>query len=377
MITNSTIRRIVSITYCAIILLLAVGFMASPKKEFSENENRYLAKEPVLSVKNLVSGTYMESMSEWLSDQFPMRDFFMGFKSTVEIGTGKREINGVYVAQEDYLIEAYAQPVNTQRIGETFRNFYEKTDSSQIDMRLMLIPTAITIYRDKLPSGAPFRSQMDVAQEIYQTAKIPSIDCIEQLIQGAESGQLYYRTDHHWTMYGAYQGYLAYCEAKGLSPVPLESWSAQTVTEEFAGTLYSKVNDYSHPKDSITIYTNPNDRLTVTYVDTGEVTDSLYNLDYLAQKDKYSLFLNNIHTCVEIENENVESDAVLVVIKDSYANSIIPFLAHHYHKIYVFDTRYYKEGPSHFLSEHAEVTDVLLLYNMNTIDTDSGIRGIY
>ena len=163
----------------------------------------------------------------------------------------------------------------------------------------------------------------------------------------------------------------------GKESLDSEDFSEQKVTEEFAGTLYSKVNDYHHVKDDIVVYTHPDDRLTVTYTDTGEVADSLYNMEYLAEKDKYSLFLNNIHTLVEIENANAQVEDVLVLIKDSYANSMVPFLVHHYRKIYVFDTRYYKQGVSDFLTEHDEVTDVLILYNMNTLDNDSGIRGIY
>ena len=80
---------------------------------------------------------------------------------------------------------------------------------------------------------------------------------------------------------------------------------------------------------------------------------------------------------MEIENETAPSDDVLMLIKDSYANSMVPFLTHHYKKIYVFDTRYYKDGPSSFLEEHGEVTDVPILYNMNTLDGDTGIRGSY
>ena len=56
---------------------------------------------------------------------------------------------------------------------------------------------------------------------------------------------------------------------------------------------------------------------------------------------------------------------------------MVPFLAHHYRKIYVLDTRYYRDGPSSFLEAHRDITDVLLLYNMNTLDGDTGIRGIY
>ena len=377
MITNVKIRRIVVCLLCISILSLSLCLLVSPKKEFSENENRYLAKFPSFSAKALLDGEYTDSLGDWLADHFPQRDFFVGLKSGTEIAGGRREINQVYVAKDDYLIEPYANPQNTERITDTLVRFYDKIDRTKVDVSLMLVPTAVTIYSDKLPDYAPASNQQETASAIYDVSGIPAIDCTEWLIDGASQGQLYYRTDHHWTTLGAYYGYLAYCDAKGLTPVPLESLMAQTVTEEFAGTLYSKVNDYSHRKDTITIYTNPDDDLTVTYMDTGEVTDSLYNLDYLTEKDKYSLFLNNIHPLIEIENKAAASQDSLMLIKDSYAKSMVPFLAHHYQKIYVFDTRYYRDGPSSFLSEHTDIADILLLYNMNTLDGDTGIRGIY
>ncbi len=377
MITNIKIRRTVVCLLCIGILSLSVYLLASPKKEFSENENRYLAKFPSFSARTLLSGEYTESLGDWLADHFPQRDFFVGLKSGVEIASGRKEINHVYVAQDDYLIESYAEPQNTERITDTLVSFYDKIDTRKVDVNLMLVPTAVTIYNDKLPAHAPLSDQTTTASAIYDACGIPAVDCTDRLFEGTARGQLYYRTDHHWTTLGAYCGYLAYCDAKKMTPVSLESLTAQTVTDTFAGTLYSKVNDYSHPKDTITIYTNPADDLTVTYVDTGEVTDSLYNLDYAAEKDKYSLFLNNIHPLVVIENSTAASQDALMLIKDSYANSMVPFLTHHYKKIYVLDTRYYRDGPSSFLAEHGDITDVLLLYNMNTLDGDTGIRGIY
>lgn len=377
MIQNKKLRTLTSTLLAGGVLVLSITFLLSPKQNFSENENRYLAKFPSLSWENVKNGEYMEDISTWLSDHFPLRNFFMGLKADTEITLGKKEINHVYIAQDEYLIEVYDTPVNTERIADTFHKFYQKLDSSKVDANLMLVPTAHSILADKLPTNAPVINQMNTAKIIYEKSGIPAIDCSSYLSQAAASGQIYYYTDHHWTTYGAYQGYLAFCEAKGLTPVSLEDMTAETVSDEFYGTIYSKVNDYSHKADSITLYTNPADTLTVNYTDTEEITDSLYNLDYVSQKDKYSLFLNNLHTLIEITNETAESDRELVLIKDSYANSMVPFLVHHYKKIYVFDSRYYKQGPSSFIEEHPSVTDVLLLYNMNTLDTDSGIRGIY
>lgn len=377
MIVNTKIKRVVVCLLCVGILLLSVCFILSPRKDFSENENRYLTPLPTLSLESVLSGEYTKTMGDWLADHFPQRDFFVGLKSAAEIAGGRRCINHVYVAKDDYLIEPYDRPLNTERITNTLINFYEKIDKTKVDVNLMLVPTAVTVYSDRLPANAPCSNQAETARAIYDATGIPAVDCTQRLLDGASQGQLYYYTDHHWTTLGAYQGYLAYCDVKGLAPVPLESLTAQRVTEEFAGTLYSKINDYRHRKDSITVYTNPEDILTVTYMDTGEVTDSLYNFDYLGEKDKYSLFLNNIHPLIEIENAASSSQDELMLIKDSYANSMVPFLAHHYRKIYVFDTRYYRDGPSSFLSDHTAITDILLLYNMNTLDNDTGIRGIY
>ncbi|MCI8382677.1 MAG: hypothetical protein HFI07_12985 [Lachnospiraceae bacterium] len=377
MIIDEKVRKYTARLLGAGILVLAVWFVLAPKKEFSENENRYLTKMPSFTAKTVFSGEYTESLSDWIADHFPMRDLFMGVKTEVEIVSGRREINRIYIGEDNYLIERYEAPENTERITDTLVKFYDRVKDTGVDVRLMLVPTAVTIYEDKLPAYAPEADQMETAKLLYEATGIPAVDCSEKLLAGAQEGQIYYRTDHHWTTFGAYLGYTAYCEEEGIEPVPLEALEAETVTEEFAGTLYSKVNDYTHMKDAITVYTNPEDRLRVTYEDTGEVSDSLYNFDYLQEKDKYSLFLNNIHPLVEIENETAPSDDVLMLIKDSYANSMVPFLTHHYKKIYVFDTRYYKDGPSSFLEEHGEVTDVLILYNMNTLDGDTGIRGIY
>ena len=90
-----------------------------------------------------------------------------------------------------------------------------------------------------------------------------------------------------------------------------------------------------------------------------------------------SQFFLSFHPLIEIENAAADSQDELMLIKDSYANSMVPFLAHHYKQIYILDTRYYRDGPSSFLSEHETITDILLLYNLNTLDSDTGIRGIY
>lgn len=397
----------------AFILCFSVWCLVAPKQTFSENENRALASWPVYSFTALKDGSYMSGVQTYLSDHFPLRDPFMTLKTKYEMLTGREEINDIYLAKDGYYIEAYKTPKLQKKIITQFQKLQDAitTDAKQ-NVRVMLVPTAISTYNAKLPGSAPDRGvlrQVDTMNEIYAT--LPNMQKVDawsalqvaaaqeatdrtqaagkadgaQPVASTEAADsdtiaatgLYYHTDHHWTTHGAYIGYQAYCGAAGIDPIPETDFQKTCVTTDFHGTIFSKLHDSTVLGDAITLYENPANQLTVSYPDTGEVTDTLYNRNYLAQKDKYSMFLNNLHPLVEITNATADSDRQLVLIKDSYANSMVPFLVNHYQKIYVFDTRYYRFGPSSFINEHPEVTDVLLLYNMNTIDTDLGVGGIF
>lgn len=369
------IQSITAVFLTVFVLLFALAFILMEKQEFSEGENRYLEKFPEFTFEDLKEGKYTEKLQSYLSDHFPLRDMFMGLKAETEIALGKREIGGVYIAKDGYLIEDYAAPENTDKIVGQFEKFEKSVNSAEVS--LMLVPTAVTVYEEKLPALAPVRSQLETRDEIYGRLAFSTIDCYDALMEAKEENELYYRTDHHWTGYGAYAAYTAYCEAKKITPLPLSRFEITEVSTDFKGTVYSKLNDAKIKSDTITVFENPENRLTVYYEDKKETTDSLYNFEYLDKKDKYSMFLNNIHPFIEITNETADSDKELAVIKDSYANCMVPFLVNHYRKVYVFDTRYYKGGPSGFINENGQITDVLLLYNMNTLDGDLGIGGIY
>ena len=137
------------------------------------------------------------------------------------------------------------------------------------------------------------------------------------------------------------------------------------------------MNDSGAPKDSIEriLPKDWEDCLTVNY-SRGITSNSLYAPEYLGQKDKYSYFLNNLNDKIEIHNNNCKNGKTLLVVKDSYANCFVPFLVNHYENIVVLDTRYYMTGVSQYIKNNP-VSDVLILYNLNTLDEDTGTRGIY
>ncbi len=367
-------NKFISVTVTILILALGIGLIFMPKSDFSENENRMLQEFPKLSFNDFASGEYMEDITLYISDHFPLRDGFVTLKTLfAEKVMGNKLVNGIYVCDNGMYIEDYKKPENTQRLIDTFNKFCKNMEGRQVD--LMLVPTAVEIYDDKLPPFASPLSQLKTMDKIYSSVECNNIDSLyDELILEKEKGKkLFYGLDHHWTTEGAYAGYTTWCRAKGIEPQPESAFDIKTVTEDFKGTIYSKLNDITLKGEEIKVYEQDND-LTVLY--DGEERDSLYNYDYLDKKDKYSLFLNNIHSLVEITNNSTDSTRTLAIAKDSYANSMIPFLVAHYKKIYVFDTRSYKGAVSDFVKEN-NIDDVLILYNMNTIDTDTGVNVIY
>lgn len=372
-------ERITVIAILVMLLAISVVVIVMPKKNFSENENRYLKSFPEFSMKSFFSGDYMDDLEDYLTDHFAFRDFWVSVDTEKNLILGEKEMNDILIGQNGQLFGAYHDPVNNETIEKILKNFGESTARSypEISMKIMLVPTALTVYAEDIPSGAVVTDQRSTIAEYYDICGIDYVDVTDAIVSGRKSGRMYYKTDHHWTTRGAYQAYAEYCKSAELSAVDIELLDSETVTEDFHGTYSSKVNRPFEEGDSIEVFYNRDDNLKVYYSDADVYSDTLYNLEYAAKKDKYSLFLDNLHSLIVVENDKSETDRVLLLIKDSYANSMVPFLATNYRKIYILDTRYYKMGPSVFISENADITDILILYNLGTMDTDIGIRAIF
>lgn len=366
---------IISIVFFAAVALSPIALALLPKSDFSENENRALASFPEFSFSSLANGSYNSKVEEYTIDHFPARDFFVGLKTKFELFLSKKEINGVYVCKNGYYMDVYNKPQNTK----TFIDNVNELDSSleTADVQLILVPTACRVYCEYLPENADCYDQLKTIDDVYSSVSCRKIDVASVLFENKDSRKLYYKLDHHWTTGAAYLAYAKYCLENGLVCEKESDFDIVSVTDSFKGTTFSKVNDYSAKGESIERYDLPGLEVKVTYDDTGETSDSMYAPEYLEKKDKYSFFLNNLHYLLTIENENAKTNEEIVVVKDSYANCFIPFLASQYKKIYVIDPRNYNDVISDFVNEHESVKTVLVLYNVGTLDTDSGVANIF
>lgn len=384
--SKSRFNQLISVSTAIVIMVLCMLFLFTNKQKFSktavfsENENRYLSVLPDINYQGLKKGEVTQQVEEWFSDHFVARDFFMHVRSVFERGLGKTEINNVYLAKDKFLIEKPKVNDNLERVAGILKVFSKKIENADVSM--MLVPTAISIYSDKLPLNAGKGSQKEDMERLFELSEIKATDVYDDLLREAnvydgteEDNNLYYRMDHHWTTYGAYVAYRRYCMDKGILPLPLEKMRKNKLSSEFKGTIYSKANDFGLSGETMWAYDADID-LTVKYSDLDETFDTLFAKEYLDKKDKYSYFLNNLHPYIEIINEDTDNDKELVIVKDSYANCMVPMLISHYKKIHVFDTRSYRGKVSEFVNQNSKIKDVLILYNMGTINDDTGIGGI-
>jgi len=360
-------KKIVSITVSIIIVVLLILFITLPKKNFSSNENRFLEKFPSISIEDIFDGGFMSDFESFVEDHFPFREFFLNLKTNVFKLSGVTKQSDVYFGKDGYLLQEFNEPSNMDKIIRIVNRFKENNKS--INIAFLLAPTSIYINSNKLPSNVTY----DEGRVIdYYEAKLNAdfIDVKDKLRENNEE-YLYYRTDHHWTTKGAYYAYLVYCEEKGLTPFEYEY---ELVSDDFYGTLYSKVIDNSLDKDSIHKVVDDSEYV-VYYKTKDETKDSMYEESYLKEKDKYSYFLDNNHALITITNKSIKSNNEILIIKDSYANSFIPLISKHYKKIHVIDPRFYKTSISEYIKEN-KIKDVLFLYNVLTLDSDTGIVSV-
>ena len=381
---NALIKKSLVILIASITLALSLWTLLAPKKNYSENENRYLEEFPKLNADTLRDASFMKDTETYVSDHFILRDFFMTVKTIYERMTGRNQVNKIYMCKDGYYIEEYDGLKNTKRIEGAIKRLSEKSTGANV--RAVLVPTAVSIYSEKLPATAKNANQIsdikkieddlsETFSKINENGGSANFVNVEDALRNAKDEQIFYKLDHHWTSIGAYTAYREIAKSFGFEPIERNQFDEKIVSTDFKGSFYSKVNDLLAKPDSVVEFESKRLSLTVKYPDRKIETDKLTADEYLSKKDKYSYFLNNQNSFVEVHNSSAQSDRTLAVVKDSYANCMISFLAEHFSTIYVFDTRFYRSKVTDFINEN-NVSDVLFLYNMHTIDTDTGINTI-
>lgn len=373
---NNKMKRVSAVVFLAILIILPLATLFSHKEYFSETENRKLAEFPKFSMKTIMDKSFMNGFETYISDHFINRLGWIETKTGIELALGKKELNGIYIADERLMeklptIDYSAIDKSVDAINKFSEN------NSSVPVYCLLAPTSAGIYMDELPKNAPQEDQKALIDYVYGNLNdnITTID-VYNILYTMKDEYIYYRNDHHWTSLGAYYAYNATIQKLGFSPIVYDKYDIEHASDSFKGTFYSTSLYDKIKADTIDIYRYDEGANVTDYIvnDGKSETeyDSIYFRDYLTQKDKYSTYLGPNQPLVTIKTD-VHNDKKLLVIKDSYAHCFAPFLTQHYSEITLIDLRYIGVSAEDVVNI-SDYSQVLVLYNASTFSTDDNVK---
>ena len=357
-------KRLPGVIFMVLLLGLAGKGALSHQRTYSPVEKRELQTRPEISITKVLDGRFQRKYESYLRDQFPGRDHWVSFQTDMELFMGKNEIHNVYIGKNHYLLEHYTEkefdPQQISKNLQALEKFVGKAKQNA-DVHVMMVPTKSWVLREKLPAFAPHYKEQKFYDALQQKLeKEDVLISVEPVLDAHKEEEIYYRTDHHWTTLGAWYAYEQYTKAVGGDLQRAQGKKKfRCISKDFYGTTYAKIN-YARQADKIEIY-EPADKLRVVYNMGEKKTKTLYDVSFLKTADQYSVFTGGNQAVLEITG-GIKNGKTLLLIKDSFANSILPFLAEDYEKLVVVDLRQLNVSGDRLL-EMFSPTDILILYN--------------
>lgn len=379
-----TVLRLVNIVLFLVCLSFgAVSIIMSLKggSKYSELEKRKLKEFPKLSLSSVKKGSFQKNMEDAFSDHFIRRDDFVSLKTRTEVLSGKRKIGDTYIMKDGTLVEFTGVSENDRKQLEKntenlswFVNTAVKAFGKK-HVHLMLVPGKESVYLDRLPEKGLEDPEAIVSDKLSEKIKDYD-DVVTDLLPDMKKNRksyIYYRTDHHWTSYGALLAYMS-LDQTGFGHLSKEknggTQKFSTVSQDFLGTDYNRVHYFRKADRILVPDIKDAEDSKIVIDDSGDKkkTESIYDYDALETSDKYNFFLSGNYSRVTV-NTPVKNGETLVIIKDSFANSLVPFLARDYEKIILIDPRYVNSSVLDYMGD--EVSDILIVYNASKFMRDT------
>lgn len=371
-------EKLVGIIFILTLFLFLIINVIVPDREKSVQENRMLATKPKFRLSSLISGDYDEKFEAYMDDQFVGRDMWRKLKVMVDRIGGSRLENGVYIGTNGQLLEQI-EVADENHLAANIKAIKSFSESqSKIPVRMMLVPDAANVLNHSLPALAKPEDQTQMFSMVRKDLgdSVEWIDVSTELNKH-KTEKIYYKTDHHWTTLGAFYAFQAAAPSLGIEGDLSGKYVSYAVSDSFNGMLALKSGVNLGEKEQIDIYvpTEEDTDLIVDYVDEGKRSTSLYDSSKLKEKDQYTVFLGGNSSLLDIRTVSTSTKRLLLV-KDSFANSFIPFLTPYYREIVVVDPRYYS-GTINDLMDSYRISEVLFLYSGNTFFKDNNISGVF
>jgi hypothetical protein len=342
---------------------LAVWESAAQPRTFSDRENRPLATFPPFSVQSVRSGRWMKGVEDAAGDQFPLRDAWVDVQAVEDALMLRNARNGILIGKEGWLFEG-AAGLDVDTAHRNIVALNKLAAHTGLPVTLMLVPLSSAVYPQFLPAGYRADDQAALLASLYGEAGAQSVDLLSALRAQSGAEALFFRTDHHWSLAGAQVGEAALLAAWGLPPAP--EAPAQTLPGGQYGSYFARAPSPFIAPDDFALTAPSGVRLR-----TDETArPALYNAgEMTAVRDKYAKLLYGNHGLITLDSD--APGGTLLVIKDSYANMLLPLLARSFGHIEAVDLRYYTGDLLQWMQRPG--ARLLCLYGLNTWLSDRNL----
>ena len=404
---------------CLVLLLLlaaAVYELLLPAGPvFSDRENRMLAEKPAFSWKAFFDGSFADDLEKYLADRFPGRMGFIDFTRQL------RQV-GSLATWDDYAQVAENNVEMMEDMGDLFEDDVMVTprptkgpvdvESFPREMHLYLLDgtkknaaisrsrnqlysesSLFNAYASLLPEGGIFAltivpnsiratrllsysdpqgmtSEIEPFLQAVTADNVAVFSTADRLSEPLIRGEyVFFRSDMHWTPYGAY---LVVSDMLAEAGETLPPYDAFPKTQEypFLGTLYrdSLNKQMEANPDTLDILTPLRPVRVRRYTTPQKYEEVPFIEENANPRDRYTVYLggaNGNWTVVErtdIPEEQIQKTCL--VISDSYGLCTMPFFAQVYDRVILYDSRYYEKyamGAVSDLIESWGVQDIYLV----------------
>lgn len=397
-------------------------------KEIAELEKREMQPWPAFSLDKLKHGQLFKAYDNYFSDHFVFRSNFIELGMTAKSYKGMQDSDGISLVttaggnnmgeelggDDDGAVPAFGQtdpgdgasapPDDSGEVvnGESSQylvikdkamllyqysaesaeayaaaiNHLHEAVGPDVHVYSMLVPSQVEfVESEKLRKLSG--SQKQATDHVYELLQpgVKGVPAYEHIDQHKDE-YVYFRTDHHWTALGAYYGYEAIAEAMGFDPVPLDQYETKDMPG-YLGTAYAATRKPELRKnpDTVTIYLPTVKHEYKVYYDQKHGVKKTLVEEKIPVDGRggYAVFLGGDFAMSRVTT-NVDNGKRLMIIKDSYANAVVPFLLPHFEEIEIVDPRYFKGNLADEVKA-SKITDVLFV-NGPVVTTYKGIANM-
>lgn len=357
---------VLSLCFVIIIIVIFISNIFIKDTEISISERRKLAQFPIVSLKNILSGKFADEFNNYSMDQFVFREEFRKIKANFEMKVlNKKDFNGIYeynsfLVKQEYPLKEKSIINLTKKINAVKNKYLDKDNK----IYYSIIPDKNYYANTKETLKLNYEELIKIMnQNIEDMQYINIFDCLKL--------EDYYYTDIHWKQESISSVAERIVTSMNFSDRITNQFEEMSLLK-FKG-VYAGQYPLESKYDEIKVLTNKEILNAKVYNFDTKKESKVYNLDKIKSNDKYDIYLSGPSSILEIENANCDSNKELIVFRDSFASSLIPYFIEGYQKITLVDLRYINFN---LLSQYIDFKnkDVLFIYSTSIINNSETIK---